>query len=180
MSQKGSEDRMGGFAIHRQPDDTTCGPTCLHAVYRHWGLDIPLPQLIREMPKVEGGGTLAVLLGIDALRRGFEATLYTYNLRLFDPIWFQDADTDIRERLETQMKAKKGEKFQVASKAYIEFLDLGGRIQYEDLSPPVLVRHLVSGHPVLCGLSATYLYRSVRERVLDCEPDDVAGEPVGH
>ena len=20
-----------------QPDETTCGPTCLHAVYRYWG-----------------------------------------------------------------------------------------------------------------------------------------------
>ncbi len=20
-----------------QPDETTCGPTCLHAIYRYWG-----------------------------------------------------------------------------------------------------------------------------------------------
>ena len=25
-----------------QPDDSTCGPTCLHAVYRYHGDDVPL------------------------------------------------------------------------------------------------------------------------------------------
>lgn len=25
---------LSSFEIHRQPDDVTCGPTCLHAVYR--------------------------------------------------------------------------------------------------------------------------------------------------
>jgi hypothetical protein len=31
-----------------QPDDTTCGPTCLHAVYRYRGHEIPLDQVIRK------------------------------------------------------------------------------------------------------------------------------------
>ena len=32
-----------------QPDDTTCGPTCLHAVYRFWGDDLPIERIIREV-----------------------------------------------------------------------------------------------------------------------------------
>ena len=34
--------------------------------------------------------TLAVLLGCHALRRGYEATIYTFNLQVFDPTWFEE------------------------------------------------------------------------------------------
>ena len=29
------------FEIQRQPDDVSCGPTCLHAVYRYFGDELP-------------------------------------------------------------------------------------------------------------------------------------------
>ncbi|MCA9161211.1 MAG: hypothetical protein KDA72_22930, partial [Planctomycetales bacterium] len=68
------------FDIQAQPDDTTCGPTCLQAVYSYFEDEIPLPQVIAEVPGLAAGGTLAVLLGDHALRRGYDATIYTYNL----------------------------------------------------------------------------------------------------
>src|SRR3982751_6209640 len=46
-----------------QPDETTCGPTCLHAIYRYWGEDEALPSLIERMWHREQGGTYAVFLG---------------------------------------------------------------------------------------------------------------------
>lgn len=76
------------FKILSQPDDTTCGPTCLQAVYRYFGDDMPLEALIADIPSLDEGGTLAVLLGCHALRRGYQATIYTYNLKVFDPTWF--------------------------------------------------------------------------------------------
>jgi len=45
-----------------QPDDTTCGPTCLHAIYRYWNRDISLDQVISEVKPLPNGGTLAVML----------------------------------------------------------------------------------------------------------------------
>lgn len=51
------------FQIGRQPDDTTCGPTCLHAVYKYYGREIPLPELLEQVRTLEGGGTLGVHLG---------------------------------------------------------------------------------------------------------------------
>lgn len=41
-----------------------------------------------ETPELEDGGTLAVLLGTQAIRRGYHAKIFTYNLRVFDPSWF--------------------------------------------------------------------------------------------
>ena len=53
-----------------QPDNMTCGPTCLHALYRYYGDDLLLEDVIEQVPSLEGGGTLAVLLACHALRRG--------------------------------------------------------------------------------------------------------------
>jgi len=47
-----------------QPDDATCGPTCLHAVYRYLGHEIPLDQIIRKVTRLKTGGTLGVMLGV--------------------------------------------------------------------------------------------------------------------
>src|ERR1700749_4658369 len=62
-----------------QPDETTCGPTCLHAIYRYWGDEEPLEAIIARGRRLKQGGTFAVFLGCDALRKGYRATLYTYN-----------------------------------------------------------------------------------------------------
>ena len=52
-----------------QPDDETCGPTCLHAIYNYFGYDCPLKQIIEEVPMLEGGGTLGVDIGSTRFRK---------------------------------------------------------------------------------------------------------------
>jgi len=164
-----------------QPDDVTCGPTCLHAVYRFYGDTIALEQVVAEVGALETGGTLAVLLACHALRRGYRATIYTYDLHLFDPTWFAAPDIDLRVKLAAQAKAKPDAKLHFATEAYLEFLSLGGRVKYKELSARLLRKHLRRGHPVLAGLSSTYLYGSARESAeRDSAPDDIGGLPGGH
>jgi hypothetical protein len=164
-----------------QPDDATCGPTCLHAVYRSYGDDIALEQVIAEVPAIETGGTLGVYLAIHALRRGYRATIYTYNLRLFDPTWFGPRAVDLAERLSAQARVKTDPVLQRATPAYLEFLERGGRLRFHELDRRLLRGHLRQGRRLLVGLSATYLYACAREHgshVIDY--DDVRGEPMGH
>ena len=165
-----------------QPDDHTCGPTCLHAVYRYYDRTLPLEQVIAEAEKLEDGGTLAVLLGHHALKRGFSAKIYTYNLEVFDPEWFGHSPEHLIERLEAQAKIKKNERLQTATRAYQEFLRHGGEICFEDMRPALLRRFLKKGTPILTGLSATYLYRTPREVQIGDKMvfDDVRGSPAGH
>jgi hypothetical protein len=163
-----------------QPDETTCGPSCLHAIYRYYGTDIPLEALIREVPSLKEGGTLEVFLGCHALRRGYSALIYTYNLKVFDPTWLVPGGPDIRERLRAQMAAKDVPKLHTASKAYLEFLELGGEIRFEDLTTVLIRKYLNKSVPVMAGLSATYLYRSPREFGRDGNWDDIRGESAGH
>ncbi len=175
------------FRISSQPDDATCGPTCLQAVYRHFRDNISLDDVIQQTGGLEEGGTLGVFLGCHALQRGYRARIYTYNLQVFDPTWFDKKKVDLKERLSAQIEAKDSPKLQAASRSYINFLDLGGEIRMEVLSVELIRRYLKRNIPILTGLSATFLYGEAREIQL-AEPvngissviDDIRGFPAGH
>jgi hypothetical protein len=170
--------------IHPQPDDVTCGPTSLHAVYSYFDYEIALREVIDSVNYLEEGGTLAVFLGIDALRRGFSATLYTYNLHVFDPSWATLDPGAMQAKLVGQLAYKKALRIEAATGAYCQFLEQGGRLRlFEELTPDLLAGYFDQEIPVLAGLSATYLYNTRRE-YLDPKSrsvfDDMRGEPVGH
>lgn len=170
------------FEILPQPDDITCGPTCLQAVYNYYDDPIALDQVIRQVKQLKGGGTLAVWMGCHALRRGYRAKLYTFNLQVFDPTWFNLGSEALQDRLKRQMRFKTHSKIRTASRAYLEFLRLGGTIRFEDLTANLVRGLLKQSIPILTGLSATFLYRTARElQVRDkLVYDDIKGEPAGH
>jgi hypothetical protein len=166
--------------VSPQPTETTCGPTCLHGVYRFWGDAIPLDRVIDESGSLPEGGTLSVLLARHALDRGYRATIYSYNVQLFDPTWTALSREALAEKLRRQYETTQDAKLQNASRGYIDFLDRGGTIRFHTLSER-LIRTLLEGdHPILTGLSATYLYQTTRERPDTNVPDDIDGKPVGH
>jgi hypothetical protein len=190
---------LNDFEILPQPDETTCGPTCLQAVYRYFGDDRSLNEVIAETPQLDDGGTLAVLLGCQALQRGYRVKIFTYNLRIFDPSWFSVPDPDappptkpndvpqekvpnidLVAKLEEQRQVKDGVKIQVACRAYARFIKLGGQIRMHDLNKPLIRYYLNQSIPILTGLSSTYLYQCPRERQRDMRPDDIRGTPTGH
>lgn len=167
------------FRIARQPDEVSCGPTCLQAVYRHFGEELPIERITSEVEMLREGGTLSVLLGQHALRRGYRALLYSFNLAVFDPTWHGLPRKELREKLAAQAVVRREPKRRRAISAYVEFLDLGGSIRLGELSGRLLRRYLDRGLPILTGLSATYLYQRPRE-LADGVDDDLRGEPAGH
>jgi len=168
------------FKILPQPDETTCGPTCLHAVYRYYGETFELDQIIRDVPFLDEGGTLAVFLACDALRRGYSATIYTYNVQVFDPTWFSNPQTDISDKLSQQAARKNDLQLRHATEGYLEFLRLGGVLKLEDLTARLIRQYLRRGIPILTGLNATILHHSIRESGPRYDDDDIGGNPVGH
>jgi len=111
---------------------TTCGPTCLHAICRYRGADEALDGVIARTRKLERGGTVAVFLACDALRRGYQATIYAYNPMVFDPTWFARG-VDLGERLQQQRQVKKDARLQNVTEGYLEFPNLGGWLRLTDL-----------------------------------------------
>lgn len=152
-------------------------------MYNFYGDAISLQQVVTEARQLEEGGSLAVLLACHALRRGYRAKIYTYNLQMFDPTWFRVPEVDLSAKLRAQREHKKSRRVNYFTDFYLEFLELGGQITLEELTPSLIRRYLNRGIPVLTGLSATYLYRCSRE--IDSGPktlvyDDIRGYPTGH
>jgi hypothetical protein len=166
--------------ILAQPNDYTCGPTCLHALYRYYGEKVSLDEVIQEVCHLEEGGTLAPLLGNHALKRGYTAKIYTWDLQVFDPTWFLPGSEALAQKLEAQMAFKDPPKLRTATKAYLDFMRLGGAIRMEDLTVALIRKYLNHETPILAGLSATYLYQAAREYGPNWDPDDIRGIPAGH
>lgn len=172
------------FHILPQPNDYTCGPTCLHAIYSYYETqDIDLWKVLNDIRNLADGGTLAVFLANHALKRGYSATIYTYNMQLFDLSWQHLDAAAMSQKLTEQLKHKRSKKLRIATEAYLEFLQMGGQVRQRILSPQLLMDYLSKSTPLLTGLSATYLYRSPREfsdSHLSVHYNDVKGTPQGH
>ncbi len=171
--------------IHTQPDDETCGPTSLHAVYSYFKDDISLQEVVRQVEMVPTGGTVAAMLACHAMARGYEAELYIYNVTFFDPSWFVPQTLtmpEIADKLREQMRHKNSERFHDASFTYLRFIQMGGLLKFVDLTPDLLDKKFSQNIPVITGLSATYLYQTSRE--IDTPTaiiyDDIRGVPSGH
>jgi hypothetical protein len=161
-----------------QPDNQTCGPTCLDMIYQHYGRPRPLEEVIGAVRRNQNGGTQAVYLGIAALRHGYRVIIYSYNLRIFDPTWSRLAPGDLMAKLEARASLVDSARLRRTLHGYVELLGLGGRVKLRDLDRALLGGILRRGHPILAGLSATYLYGTPRE--VDDRYDDVGGDPAGH
>jgi len=161
-----------------QPDEVTCGPTCLAAVYSYYGRRCTVEDVIGEIRRNPDGGTLAVYLGISALERGYKAVLYSYNMRVFDPTWVTLSAKDLARKLRKRRKFVRSKRLRKVIGAYLDFLELGGVVEFRELETGLLQEILARHRPILTGLSATYLYKTPREHRE--EADDIRGEPVGH
>jgi hypothetical protein len=177
---------MIDLIIDSQPDDESCGPTCLHAIYQYYGLKVPLDEIVTSVERSFSGGTISPLLGKHALQRGFDATLYVYNLLIFDPTWFAPENYSketLMDKLRTQLEYKPDIYLAKSTHALLDFLSLGGKICFQTLSMDLLKPFFKKNIPIITGLSATYLYRSPRERYTQQGQsiyDDIRGTPCGH
>ena len=164
MATPGGPARLeyAGIEIQQQPDDVSCGPTCLQGIYRYHGHDVSLDDVMASVPKLDHGGTLGATLGLDAIRRGFSAALLTYNLQVFDPSWFPSPRDRLVDLLSQQLEYKREARFVATAEAYRDFLAEGGVVQHRELSPGLLAKLVRGGAPPLVGLSATYLYGCAR------------------
>ena len=127
------------------------------------------------------------MLGKHALLRQFDTTIYVNNLDVFDPTWFfnhgESNNDQLISKLKQQMMYKKNENIMQSSIAYQEYLELGGKVRFQTINVPILKDYFKQKIPILTGLSATYLYRSARERYSEEGTsfyDDVEGTPCGH
>lgn len=163
-----------------QPDDVSCGPTCLASVLAFHGEPIDFAAVEAKVERNPDGGTLGVFLGLAALELGFRASLVSTNLRVFDPTWRGLSSAALVDKLRARAAVVHDRRLARVIEAYVRFVEQGGDVGLEELSEGLLEGYLRRGRPVVCGLSATYLYQTAREDPWSNVADDVGGEPAGH
>src|SRR5262245_29372733 len=124
-----------------QPDECSCGPTCLLQVYRYYGDLMPFDELCEGITRHADGGTLAVHLASAALHQGYEARITSWNYRLFDPTWARLETGALRAKLRARAAVSRDRKRRGALLAYDDFLCEGGKLELGvDLTPALLMR----------------------------------------
>lgn len=171
--------------IQVQPDDESCGPTSLHAIYQYYQWPLSLEEVNAQVERCLSGGTLAPMLGKHALLQGFEVIIYINNLNIFDPSWFHPnghAIQGLDSKLKKQMVYKRTKRILQTSQAYIDFIDLGGELRFKTINSALLKSYFSQNIPILTGLSSTYLHCTPREIYIhgNAISDDVRGHPGGH
>jgi hypothetical protein len=168
--------------VAKQPDDESCGITCLQAVYNHYGVETTLEQLKGQIEHWQTGGTVSVNLARNALSKGFAAEIYTYNVKIFDPTWKALAPKELEKKLKQRQRKIRSKKQKKVIGFYLDFIRKGGVLRFDDLDEALFDRlheKKDKHRPIICGLSATYLYQTMRETA-DNQEDDIVGQPVGH
>ena len=110
---------------------------------------------------------------VHALARGYEVDTWVCNTRHMDPTWFQQP-TDVLAKLKARAQAKglvDDPRYGPAMVAVEQYVELGGRFVWGDLTPDLIGGILAMGNPLLTGTNGTYLYQCARET--DAGPDDV-------
>lgn len=173
------------FHMMAQPDDESCGLACLYSIYTHYNIDISYDHVVDTVERSLSGGTLAPLLGKHALGMGFNVTLYTNNLILFDPSWFnhEKASNDfLSNKLKQQLACKK-ERFLGATHIFLDYLQLGGKVAFKLINVDLLKHYFLRNIPIVAALNSTYLYDTCRDffdKEGNVRGDDIAGSPCGH
>ncbi|MEZ4338044.1 MAG: C39 family peptidase [Sandaracinaceae bacterium] len=169
-----------GVPVLTQPDDVSCGPTSLTQVLAHHGEPRSFAEIEAHVERNPDGGTLGVHLGRAALELGYAVTLYSCNLRVLDPTWAPLSRRELSAKLEARADTVRDGRLAHVARAYVDFLDDGGEVEFDDFDRDLLLRLLRQRQPVIAGLSATYLYGTPREDPMTNQPDDIGGEPAGH
>jgi hypothetical protein len=165
--------------VEQQPDDESCGITCLQAIFRYYHHEVQLDQLRQEVEHWQSGGTVSVNLARNAIDHGFDATVYSYNIQIFDPTWRHLPVEALADKLKQRQRRIRSKKQKKVIGFYLDFLRKGGTIKFDDLDEELFNRLFLARTPIIVGLSATYLYQSMRETP-NCDDDDIIGNPVGH
>lgn len=167
--------------VSKQPDDESCGITCLQAIYNHYGVETTLEDLKSRIEHWQTGGTVSVNLARNALGMGFAAEIYTYNVKIFDPTWKGLDAKELERKLKQRQRKIRSKKQKKVIGFYLDFLRKGGTLRFDDLDEALFDRLFGDARPkpIICGLSATYLYQTSRETADNVE-DDIVGQPVGH
>jgi hypothetical protein len=156
----------------------SCIPACLQEVFGYYGESITQEEIMKtsENPKM---GMSLIEVGIFSLKHNYKPLIITNNVNIFDPTWFKLDSTKLKLNL------KKRAKFvddlnQFMIDKYIKFLNLGGEINFETISPALFEKYLSMEIPIIMELASTFLYKLAKSSHPGGFDDAIRGQIEGH
>ena len=141
-----------------QSDDISCGLWCLKMVLDYYDYSQSFDTFREICPPFFDFGLYDSQLGKTALEMGFDATIYTYNYRIFHPIWNRLHLSELIGKLVIKQACAMTPHQALAAKHYIEYLQKGGELLFYPLSKELVLAHLDQGIPLIAALDMSFLY----------------------
>lgn len=140
-----------------------CGPNSLAQLLSFYDDNTTPDELVAQTNMLKNLGTYDANLGVTTIKLGYKTKITPHNLYTFDPNWYKFSKKKLISKLEKELPKTKKKDLRHNIKGFIEFLKLGGEIDFQPISKDLLIKKLRK-YPVLIGLSSTYLYRHDNER----------------
>ena len=156
----------------------SCIPACLQAVFRYYGESITQEEImeISENPEL---GIALVEAGIFSLEHNYKPLIVTNNIDIFDPTWCRLDSSKLKLNLKKRAEFVDDlSRFMIDK--YIHFLNLGGEINFETISPILIKKYLSTSTPIIIELASTFLYKLAKSSHPGGFDDAVRGQIEGH
>lgn len=174
-----------------QQEEADCVQACAAQILSHFGTKKSVSEIKAEVPVfVDSHGTkLGTSIGHVAvyfLSLGFEVTLHTSDVVLFDTTWKQLSKQELVARLQDRAAnlthAIYGrDAIQAITDGFVQFLQRGGMLVQAVVDEKYLVQLLTEG-PVYAVVNYQFLYDKPKYRFVGdtLEDDPVRGDPSTH
>lgn len=135
---------------------TDCGPNSLTMLLSYYDSSIKLEEVLKNTPQVKNLGTFDGWLGVTAIKLGYKVRINSLNIESIPRKWHSLKLSNILKKLKT--KKTKDKALNHSIKGYSKFIELGGKLIFENINKEMLIKKLNKG-PILIGLSSSYLYK---------------------
>lgn len=142
----------------RQTDDISCGLCCLRMVMLYHGKDVTIELLQQMMPPSQDVGLYDSQVGLAAMKLGFTVTIFSYNYRIFHPLWNHLNRDELIQKLQLKKDMDNSPQLAFPVERYIEFLKTGGNLLFYPLSKEMVLAHFDHELPLIVALDMNFLY----------------------
>ncbi len=156
----------------------SCIPACLQEVFGYYGEQISQEEIMKisENPKL---GMALAEAGIFSLRHNYRSLIITNNINIFDPTWFKLDSNKLKLNLNKRAKFV-DDLSQFTIDKFIKFLDFGGEINFETISPALFKKYLSIEVPIIIELASTFIYKLAKSSRPGRFDDAIKGQIEGH
>ncbi len=163
-----------------------CAPASFVSVMSYFGSTIDLEALIKKSSKSCKFRDWDYILGTLALKEGFDVTVHSRSLLIFDSTWFKLERINLMRNLRNQRsyleeisKSLPGfKRLEIEAKCAYKFLDSGGKIDFSPISKNLITGYLKQNLPVIATFTSQLIFGIPKETSISKDP--IRGEPWKH